>query len=292
VVHYFLMKDFPIRPLELPPSLAEIPDPPKQLFIRGNWKWSPHERYLTVIGSRNYTRYAADVIQKFLSDLAGYPIVIVSGLALGIDALAHQQALNNNLTTIAFPGSGLDERVLYPARHLQLAQQILSASGALISELNNDEKAARWTFPRRNRLMAGISDAVLVVEAANKSGSRITTKLATEYNREVLTVPGSVFSPVSEGTNQLLREGATPVTCAADILEALHLTQVERPADTNRYADCTDQEQKVLAVLSAPKARNELIRELGWPTPKANVVLSTLEIKGLITESMGELRRV
>src|SRR3989344_5297892 len=149
-----------------PPQLLEIPQPPKELFI---------------VGSRKYTTYGKEACEKLIEGLRGYPIVIVSGLALGIDSIAHKKALDVGLTTIAFPGSGLDPKVLYPATNAHLAERIVEAGGAVISEFEPDFRATPWSFPQRNRLMAGISDAVLVIEAEQKSGTLITSRLATEY---------------------------------------------------------------------------------------------------------------
>ncbi len=153
--------------------------------------------------------------------MRGYNVTIISGLALGIDGLAHKAALKAGLKTLAVPGSGLDATVLYPRSHLQLAEEIVRNGGALLSEFKPQTQAATWTFPKRNRIMAGLSHAVLVIEAELKSGTLITSKLATEYNRDVLTMPGSIFSSTSEGPHMLIKLGATPVTASEDILRTL-----------------------------------------------------------------------
>lgn len=273
----------------IPLALQEIPDKPKQLYVRGVLPKFEDYRVLTVVGSRRYTQYGKNVCERIIKGLAGYPIIIVSGLALGMDTLVHKFALESGLTCVAFPGSGLSDKVLYPASNHGLAKQILASGGALVSELKPDEKAARWTFPRRNRLMAGISDAVLLIEAGNKSGSRITARLATEYNRDVMTVPGSIFSEASEGTNQLLREGAIPITGPEDILDHFGFTVIENSED--KYANCTDEEKQVLELLASPLSRSEVVRQLNMPVSQANVLLSAMEIKGLINESLGKLQR-
>jgi DNA processing protein len=143
--------------------------------------------------------------------LAGYPIGIVSGLALGIDAFAHEAALRAGLYTLAVPGSGLGDQVLYPASNRRLADRIVDGGGGLLSELSPDTRAALWTFPQRNRLMAGMCAATLLIEAGEKSGTLITARMAVDYNRELLVVPGSIFSPTSRGCHQFLKLGATPV---------------------------------------------------------------------------------
>jgi DNA processing protein len=275
---------------DIPPQLLEIPEPPKSLYIEGEL---PPDSYsvLAVVGSRKYTSYGRDVCRELITSLRGYPVVIVSGLALGIDAIAHLAALEAGLPTVAFPGSGLNPQVLYPAQHFSLAQKIIESGGALVSELEPTERAAPWTFPKRNRLMAGYSKAVLVIEAEEKSGTLITARLATEYNRDVLAVPGSIFSASSRGTNFLLRQGATPIRDKHDLLEALGFKKEAENATHEDSENLSDQEKRILELLREPLPRDELTRVLELPAHETNVLLSILEIKGYITESMGEIRR-
>ncbi|MCD5390178.1 MAG: DNA-processing protein DprA [Candidatus Pacebacteria bacterium] len=273
---------------KIPKLLQEIPDKPKKLYMIGEFPDQDNNIFLTVIGSRKYTQYGKSVCEKLIAGLAGYPFVIVSGLALGIDGIAHRAALDNNLTTIAIPGSGLDASVLYPASHRNLVKDILNADGCLMSELEPMTKAAPWTFPQRNRIMAGLSHAVLVIEAENKSGTRITARLATEYNREVFSVPGSIFSTASEGCNELIREGATPITSARDILDHFHLLDEKNPTQQQMMA-LEPNEQLVIDLLNEPTSRNVLAEKLDIPIMKINILLSSMEIKGLIAESMGKI---
>lgn len=217
--------DFPINPLpktSWPQRLCEIPEPPKQLNYRGVLPPSDM-KLLAVVGSRQYTDYGKQVVEHLVNGLHGYNIGIVSGLALGIDSLAHEAALNNNMYTLAIPGGGLSDQVIYPSSHKPLARKILESGGGLLSEYDHDFRATNWSFPKRNRLVAGISQAVLVIEAGEKSGSLITARLCADYNRELLVVPGSIFSDNSRGTHQFLKLGATPVTEASDVLLALNL---------------------------------------------------------------------
>jgi len=272
---------------KIPKLLQEIPDPPKKIYIRGHLPTDENLIYITVVGSRKYTQYGKSVCEKLIAGLSGYPFVIVSGLALGIDAIAHNAALDNNILTIAVPGSGLDESVLYPASNRNLALKILKHGGALISELEPKAKAAPWTFPMRNRIMAGMSHAVLVIEAENKSGTRITARLATEYNREVFSVPGSIFSSVSEGCNELIREGATPITSARDILDYFHL--LDDVANQQQFIALEPDEQRIFELLNEAQFRNKISNELGFSIIKTNILLSGMEIKGLIGESMGKI---
>jgi len=276
--------------LGIPQPLREIPEPPKRLYVRGKLPSYDNYVYLTIVGSRKYTNYGKQACEELIQGLRGYPIVIISGLALGMDTIVHYAALANNITAVAFPGSGLDDTVLYPTSNSGLARKILEAGGALVSEFEPTQRAAQWTFPRRNRLMAGISKATLIIEATNKSGTRITAKLATEYNRDVLAVPGSIFSESSEGTNQLIREGATPITSAPELLQALGF-EVTGTLPEVAMEHCTDEEKKVLLALASPLSRGELMRMLEIPTSEASALISMMEIKGLITESMGEMRR-
>ena len=275
---------------KIPQLLQEIPDAPKKLYMIGEFPDQEKNIFLTVIGSRKYTQYGKAVCEKLISGLAGYPFVIVSGLALGIDAIAHRTALKNNLTTIAVPGSGLDESVLYPANHRNLAREIIQSGGCLISELEPKTKAAPWTFPQRNRIMAGLAHAVLVIEAENKSGTRITARLATDYNREVFAVPGSIFSTASEGCNELIREGATPITSAKDILNYFHLLDEDTLQQQQMMALEPD-EQKVIDLLNEPLSRNALAEKLNMPITKVNILLSSMEIKGLIQEHLGKMTK-
>lgn len=289
------MKNFEIKTLiaeSIPKMLSEISDPPEKLYFQGKLP-TADTKILCVVGSRKYTQYGKDVCEKLISGLRGYDITIVSGLALGIDGIAHKAALLAGLKTIAIPGSGLHESVLYPSTHKLLAEKILESGGALISEFEPKFRATPYSFPQRNRIMAGISHAVLVIEAEIKSGTLITSKFATEYNRDVLTVPGSIFSKNSEGPNMLLRLGATPVRCSEDILEALGFKVNEQPQNLEfKYADCSDEELFVIKILNEPQEKDTLIREMGLPISKASAIISIMEIKGLIKESLGEIRLV
>ena len=275
---------------QIPQLLQEIPDKPQQLYVRGSLPSYDDYKFLTVIGSRKFTSYGKQVCEHLIAGLAGYPIVIVSGLALGIDSIAHRAALENKMITVAVPGSGLNDKALYPASNRPLAQQILISGGCLVSEYEPDFKATKWSFPKRNRIMAGMSHAVLVIEAENKSGTRITARLATEYNRDVLSVPGSIFNPSSEGCNELIREGASPVTCSADILEQLGFSR-ENTLNQQQLLALEPEEQKIIDTLHEPKSRNKIADEVGLNIIKLNILLSGMEIKGLIKEYMGKIQK-
>jgi len=244
--------------------------------------------WLAVVGSRAASAYGRQVCDYLIEGLRGYPVVIVSGLAYGIDACAHKAALNAGLKTISVPGSGLDWDVMYPKANVNLAKEIIKAGGAHLSEFEPDQKAADYTFPQRNRIMAGMCKATLVIEAKERSGSLITARLATEYNRELCVVPGNIFSDVSKGTHQFMKLGATPITEPEDILRVLGLES--RNKETAPSEDLSFNEARVLEIVSNPCSRDELLTTLSLPVSDANILLSTMEIKGLIKEEYGVVR--
>lgn len=274
-----------LLPHEFPPLLAEIPDPPTTLYIEGSLPPEGH-RLLTVVGSRSVSRYGKDACEHLVRGLAGYPISIVSGLALGTDGIAHRAALDAGLHIIAVPGSGLGARVLYPRAHVSLAREIVESGGALLSEFEEDEPATPYSFPKRNRVMAGMSHATLVIEATQKSGTLITARLAIDYNRDLLVVPHQIFSEGGEGGHIFMKIGAAPVRCAEDILEALGIEATKKEA-----VAVSEKEQMVLTLLSSPMPRDELLRALKLETSEGNALLLSMELRGLIKESLGEIRR-
>jgi DNA processing protein len=273
----------------IPKDLQEIPQPPKKLYLAGSL---PREGtvYLAVVGSRKCTSYGKDVVRKLISGLKGYPIAIVSGLAVGIDALSHEAALDSGLFAVAFPGSGISEDALFYNPNVKLIKRVIDSGGCLVSEFEPDQKAQYYTFPMRNRLVAGISKAALIIEAGEKSGTLITARMALDYNRDVLAVPGNINSPNSQGTNRLIRNGATPITCADDILLALGFKIDEKSKQESLFADARPEEKEVLKLLREPQARDDLIRAMKCGTAEANSLLSVMEIKGLIKEELGEIR--
>ena len=285
-------EEFPIEeidPTSSFPSLDEIPQKPKHMYMRGTFDNIRHKKIIAFVGSRACTSYGTNVCRTLIEGLRGYNIVIVSGLAMGIDAIAHKSALETGLTTIAFPGSGLDWKCIYPAINRGLAQEILSHGGALFSEYPPETRGAIWTFPRRNRIVAGIADMVIIIEAKEKSGALITARLGTEYNKIVGAVPGSIYSGSSQGANWLLRLGATPITCSADILKELGLEEKDVPLSA---LVVNENEGRVLDALNEPKTKDAIADELGLSSAEANVIFSTLEIKGLIKESYGLVERI
>jgi DNA processing protein len=292
-----LCMSFPIYDLneaEFPPLLREIPQPPKTLNYRGILPF-PDMKLLAVVGSRKYSTYGKQVVEHLISGLRGYNIGIVSGLALGIDSLAHEAALSHNLYTLAVPGSGLEDNVIYPASHKSLARKILEAGSGLLSEFEQNFTATKWSFTQRNRIMAGIAHATLIIEASEKSGTLITARLCSDYNRELLVVPGNIFSQNSVGPHQFLKLGATPVTDAKDILYALGFSQEEveqKPSVFVQPLTLSTDEERIVEFLFEPKEKDTLIRTLGMESQQANVLLMQMEFKGIIISENGIYRLV
>ena len=222
-----------------PSILATIPDPPKQLFYRGNeFAELLKQPRVAIVGSRKITPYGRAVTQDLAAQLARHGVIIISGLAYGVDAIAHQAALEAGGTAIAVLASGLD--TIYPSAHRSLAQRILDQGGALVSEYPPGTVAYKTNFIARNRIVSGLSDGVLIPEAAIKSGTLHTARFALEQGREVMAVPGNITSINSGGANRLIRDGATPITELADVLLALGLEYRQRQLiiGSNEHEQC------------------------------------------------------
>ena len=279
-----------LLPHNFPELLKEIPDAPTRLRYEGEL---PKEgnKLLAVVGSRKYTSYGREVCESIIAGLSDSPITIVSGLALGIDSIAHRASLQAGLQTIAIPGSGLDRKVLHPHSHVNLAEEIIENGGGLISEYDDTMPSGAWAFPRRNRIMAGMCHATLVIEAEKKSGTLITSRLATEYNREVGCVPGPVNSSTSDGAHMLIRLGAALIRDANDVRELLGLKRTDKNPTLINIDELSDEEKVCIKILERPHSRDELIRKSKLEVSTASATLSLLEIKGLIVEELGEVRR-
>ena len=278
---------------EWPAQLFEIPQQPKKLWLRGSL---PPEgtKYLTVVGSRAMTRSGQEACQKLISGLAGYPISIVSGLALGVDTCAHKAALAAGLHTLAVPGSGLNDSILYPRSNRDFAKEILEKGGGMLSEYAPDQASHIHYFPERNRLMVGLADAVLVIEAGEKSGTLITARLAADYNRELLCIPHRIGDPHAFGPHLFIRLGATLVSEPIHILESLKITP--RKAEDGHAAmpqDLEDSEIAVWNLLEEPKTRDEILRASSSDNAGDTLTaLVALELRGLIKEEFGAWRRI
>ena len=269
---------------EYPSRLKEIYDLPPVLYIRGSL--SPEDDWsIAVVGTRRPTYYGREVTEQIAGDLARNKITIVSGLARGIDATAHRAALDAGGRTIAIFGCGLD--VVYPSDHVKLARQIIER-GALVSEFPLGTRPKAENFPRRNRIMSGLSLGVLVVEARDKSGALITVGWALEQNREVFAVPGSILSPTSRGPNRLIQEGAKLVSDSYDILEELNLTVVAQQLEMTEQIPATDTESLIMKYLSSePTHIDEVGRQCGLPIATVSSTLAMMELKGLVRQVGG-----
>lgn len=268
---------------DLPESLKDIPDSPERLFIRGDL---PKGFYITFVGTRAYTNYGKRVCEHLIRGLSGHPIVIVSGMALGIDSIAHRSAINNGLKTVAVLPSGLDDESIYPRSHKMLAKEIIDGNGAIVSEYEKGHKANAYEIPKRNRIIAGLSELIVVIECSEKSGTMITAKLALDYNRDVGVVMHDIFSPTS-GAYSLLRDGAHPINSVEDIFEIIGM-------ERNKAKDysLTENEKILFDLLSSPKTREDLGKLCGLSPTDLNIALSSLELKNAIQESLGLLKRV
>lgn len=280
-----------------PPLLRHIPDPPPLLYVYG--ELPKGERNVAVVGSRSATYYGLDATFKICRDLADQGVVVVSGMARGIDTRAHQGAMEGGGKTVAVLGCGLGK--VYPRGSEDLYQKI-AQNGAVISEFPVGSEPEARHFPIRNRIISGMCKAVLVVEAAQKSGSLITANLAAEQGREVFAVPGSVESHKSAGTNRLIKQGAGLAESAQDILEALALSSHEPAARSATALEeplnpapapamgLAEDEQTVLEALGPyPIHIDVLVQRLGMPVGTLSASLLQLELKGLARQEPGKL---
>jgi len=269
-----------------PPRLRAIHDPPPGLFVRGDAALSLVDRpAVAIVGARACSPYGSSVGHSLARELAAAGVVVISGLARGVDAAAHRGALEGGITVAAL-GCGIDRD--YPRVHASLAAEI-AGRGWVVSEYAPGVEPAPWRFPARNRIVAGLSDATVVVEARERSGALITADLALDEGREVLAVPGEITSQLSAGTNHLLRLGATPVTCAADVLRAVGVSPA--PARDSERLD-ERLEQVRAAVADAPVAVDELVRRTGLDPGPVAAALAELELLGLVVQAEGLYREV
>ena len=280
---------FSIQDEEYPVLLKQIPDSPYIIYMKGNLDCL-NLPLVAIVGSRKLTEYGSRVARIFARDLANNGICVVSGLAFGVDAAAHRGALDAKGKTIAVLGNSLDTESIYPRSNFQLAEEIIENGGLIISEFPVATQAANWTFPARNRIMAGMSLGTLVVEAAEKSGSLITANLALDYNREVFAVPGPIFSPQSAGTHMLIKSsGAKLVSCAADIMSELKIEQDMKPTAEKMNLELTEEEKNILSTLSHEKIYIDRITKLTkLETATVSGTLAMLEIKGLVKNVGGQ----
>lgn len=284
--HHAIFSDQP----EYPALLLEIPDPPPVLFARGNIS-RLEQPQIAIIGSRNASVHGTDNAQRFARCLAGGGFGITSGLALGIDTAAHQGALEAAGYTVAVMGTGMQR--IYPARNQALAERIVHADGVLLSELPLDAPPHASHFPRRNRIISGLSLGVLVVEAGVASGSLITARLALEQNREVFAIPGSIHHPGARGCHQLIRQGAQLVESADDILQTLHgWQQIHLPVESPNVHTTNPEPTSPLlhTIRSGPLSAEQLAAHLQSPLPEVLAQLTEYEIMGQVVCENGYWR--
>ncbi len=271
-----------------PPLLKEIPDPPPLLYVRGDVECLQAPQ-IGIVGSRNPTPGGADTAYQFASHLSRAGLTITSGMALGIDAQGHKGALDGGGKTVAVVGTGLDR--VYPAAHRELAHRI-AAQGALVSEFPLGTPPLASNFPRRNRIISGLSLGTLVVEAAAQSGSLITARLAAEQGREVFAIPGSIHNPKARGCHALIRQGAKLVETAQDILEelgALAAAAFEK-AEGNEALPLDVEYQKLLACMGfEPVPIDQLVERSGLTPEAVSSMLLMLELQGYVAASPGGL---
>ena len=273
------IKEITIEDKNYPQLLKEIKNPPKKLYFLG--KIFPKENCFAIVGTRKCSNYGKEVAYKTASQLSEAGLTIVSGLAPGIDTIAHKATIERKGRTIAVLGTGLDRKVIYPKSNLRLIDKILEYGGAIISEFEPKTHGTKYTFPQRNRIISGLSLGVLVVEARMKSGALITANYAKEQGRKIFAVPGSVFSQTSKGCHFLIKNGAKLVEDAKDILEELGIRKLE--ARKKEIEGRTPEEILILEVLKEGALDIEKIIEKTKLSPsKVACTLSILEIEGKI----------
>ena len=272
-----------------PGRLRSVHDPPIGLFVRGNAELQVLDQpCVAVVGARACSSYGTEVAVTLGRELARAGVVVVSGLARGVDGAAHRGALETGVT-VAVLGCGIDRD--YPSTHAALAA-LITTRGLIVSEYAPGVEPAPWRFPARNRIVAGLADATVVVEARARSGALITADLALEEGREVLAVPGEITSNLSAGTNELLRLGAIPVTSAADVLAVLGIEPAPPPAAIPRESLSPEAQALAAAVADSPLTFDELIHRSGLEPAVVSATLVELELLGLVRESDGVYRAV
>jgi DNA processing protein len=268
-----------------PRYLKEISHPPPVLYVRGAIR-ETDEWAIAVVGTRRKTAYGRQVTTDLVRGLVNNNVTIVSGLARGIDSIAHEAAVEMGGRTIAVLGSGLD--IIYPSENRTLANRIINGQGALISEFPIGTKPEGKNFPPRNRVISGLSMGVIVVEAGKRSGALITADFALEQDREVFAVPGNVTSPASRGTNSLIQEGAKLVRNVEDVLEELNMVMVQEKAAVQMSMPESAEEAQLLKNLThQPVHIDELIQQAGLPSSLVSSTLTLMELRGMVRQVGG-----
>lgn len=266
---------------DYPANLRPLPQAPPVLYVRG--RLTPQDELaVALVGTRRASAYGRQVAERLARELARHGVTVVSGLALGIDAVAHQAALDAGGRTLAVLGSGVDQ--IYPARNRSLALRMVE-QGAIISEYPLGTRPEAANFPPRNRIISGLSLAVVVVEAGERSGALITADFAVEQGRDVYAVPGSIFSPNSVGCNRLIQQGAYPLLSVDDLLEQLHVERRAAQQETRRQIPPEPGEERLLRHLDhEPRHVDEIVRAAAMSPAEVNSLLTVMELKGLVRQ--------
>ncbi|HSK66417.1 MAG TPA: DNA-processing protein DprA [Anaerolineales bacterium] len=267
-----------------PQRLKEIEQPPPVLYIRG--EYLPDDLFaVAIVGTRRVTSYGRQITEELASYLAGHGITVISGLARGVDAIAHQTALKAGGRTIGVLGSGVDK--IYPPEHRQMAEQMIR-NGAIVSDYAPGTPPDASNFPPRNRIISGLSLAIVVIEAGETSGALITAEFAAEQGREVFAVPGSILAPQSKGTNKLIQQGALPLLSVNDLMQALDLTRMGDQKAVRKILPADETEARVMNVLSAqPLHVDEIRNQTELPIEKVSAALALMELKGMVRQVGG-----
>lgn len=259
--------------------LQNIPDPPQTLWLQGQLpEYESRPKVVSIVGSRKNTKYGEEIAHKLAYDLAKHGIIVISGMAYGIDACAHRGCLEAGGITIAILGTAID--CIYPARNYQLARKILE-SGAIISEYGPGGKTRDWDFVKRNRIVSGLADAVVIVEAATKSGTLTTAAHALAQGREVFAVPGDITRPMSVSCNRLIKQGAHVFTETEDILGILFPGQA-KPLQNTIFGDSPAEQDIINALHSGLRDGDDIMNDLNLSVIEFNQTISIMEIKGLV----------
>jgi DNA processing protein len=267
-----------------PPRLKEIDQPPPVLYVRGALTvddfWA-----VAVVGTRRVSGYGRQVTEELASFLSSNKVTVISGLARGIDAIAHQFALKNGGRTIAVMGCGVDR--IYPPEHIHLAENIIE-NGALVSDYAPGTPPDATNFPPRNRIISGLAIATIVVEAGETSGALITAQFAVDQGREVFAVPGNILAPQSKGTNRLISQGANPMLSVQDLLDVLNLTHVKEQCNVRKVIPSDEIETRILNALTHEALHIDEIRnKTGLPIERVSVTLVMMELKGMVRQVGG-----
>ncbi|MBP9716855.1 MAG: DNA-processing protein DprA [Candidatus Levybacteria bacterium] len=266
---------------EYPTRLKKIKNPPIVLYSKGKVDFNLEQKLLAVVGTRKITNYGRSITEMFASELASQGLIIVSGLAIGVDGVAHTASLDSHGITIAVLGNGVD--ICFPRENQKIYDRILGGNGAIISEYPPGQEPSVGSFPARNRIVAGLSDGILVTEGASDSGSLITANFGLEFGRKVFAVPGPITSSLSAAPLRLIEKGAKLVVGPEDIIKELGIKPSELPKNKKTFAGLTNEEKKIIELVENESLQfDEIVRRLKLDSSKVGTILSMMEIKGLI----------